>query len=72
MRVELAGQVRVGSEAVGEGLRQLVRAAKAAQASVEQRVGRFAGFDLGLRPSRGDTVPGLGSMPFRVERDSLT
>jgi hypothetical protein len=59
MRVELAGQVLVGAEAVGEGLRQLVRAAKAAQASVEQRVGRFAGFDLGLRASRGDTVPGL-------------
>ncbi|MBQ1764798.1 MAG: DEAD/DEAH box helicase, partial [Aquincola sp.] len=59
MRVELAGQVLVGAEAVGEGLRQMVRAAKAAQASVEQRVGRFAGFDLGLRASRGDTVPGL-------------
>jgi hypothetical protein len=59
MRVELAGQVLVGTEAVGEGLRQLVRSAKAAQASVEQRVGRFAGFDLGLRASRSDTVPGL-------------
>lgn len=59
MRVELAGQVLVGAEAVGEGLRQLVRVAKAAQASVEQRVGRFAGFDIGLRASRGDTVPGL-------------
>jgi hypothetical protein len=57
--VELAGQMLVGSEAVGEGLRQLVRAAKAAQASVEERVGRFAGFDLGLRASRGDIVPGL-------------
>jgi len=59
MRVELAGQVLVGAEAVGEGLRQLVRAAKAAQGSVEQRVGRFAGFNLGLRASRGDAVPGL-------------
>ena len=59
MRVELAGQVLVGAEAVGEGLRQLVRAAKAAQASVEQRIGRFAGFDLGVRASRRDIVPGL-------------
>ncbi|WP_273284634.1 DEAD/DEAH box helicase [Methylibium petroleiphilum] len=59
LRVELAGQVLVGSEAVGEGLRQVVRAAKAAQGSVEQRVGELAGFDLGLRASRGDAVPGL-------------
>lgn len=59
MRVELAGLVLVGAEAVGEGLRQLVRATKAAQGSVEQRVGRFAGFELGLRAGRGDGVPGL-------------
>lgn len=59
VRVELAGQVLVGAEAVGEGLRQLVRAAKAAHGSVEQRVGRFAGFNLGLRASRADGVPGL-------------
>jgi hypothetical protein len=52
MCVEIAGQVLVGSEAVGEGLRQLVRAAKTAQGSVEQRVGGFAGFNLGLRAGR--------------------
>jgi hypothetical protein len=59
MRVELAGRSLVGPEAVGEGLRQLVRAAKAAQCSVEQRVGRFAGLGLGLRASRDDGIPGL-------------
>ena len=59
MRLELAGQVLLGAEAAGEGLRQLVRAAKAARGNVDQHVGRFGGFDLGLRTGHGDAVPSL-------------
>jgi hypothetical protein len=59
MRLELAGQVLLGAEAAGEGLRQLVRAAKAARGTVDQHVGRFGGFDLGLRTGHGDAVPSL-------------
>ena len=57
MRLELAGQVLLGAEAAGEGLRQLVRAAKAGRGTVDQHVGRFGGFDLGLRAGHGDAVP---------------
>jgi N12 class adenine-specific DNA methylase len=59
MRLELAGQVLIGGEAAGEGLRQLVRAAKASQGVIEQRVGRFGGFDLGLRAGHAESVPSL-------------
>ncbi|HRH88303.1 MAG TPA: DEAD/DEAH box helicase [Rubrivivax sp.] len=59
VRLELAGQVLLGAEAAGEGLRQLVRAAKAARGTVDQHVGRFGGFDLGLRAGHGDAVPSL-------------
>jgi hypothetical protein len=59
MRLELAGQVLLGAEAAGEGLRQLVRAAKAARGTVDQHVGRFGDFDLGLRSGHGDAVPSL-------------
>jgi len=59
MRLELAGQVLLGAEAAGEGLRQLVRAAKASRGTVDQHVGWFGGFDLGLRGRHGDAVPSL-------------
>ncbi len=59
MQIELAGRLLLGVEAAGEGLRQLVRAVRDGAGSVDHRIGRFAGFALGLRAARAGEVPSL-------------
>jgi len=59
MRIELGGKQLRGAEAIGEGLRQLVRATKDGAGTVDHRIGCFAGFELGLRAARAGEVPSL-------------
>ena len=59
--LELGGRRIAGPDAVGDGLRELVKTAKAAartRPSVsDQLVGRFGGFDLGLQTIGGEATP---------------
>ncbi len=61
--MELAGRRIVGSDAVGEALRVLVKTAmeevRTASRMIERIVGRFGGFDLGILAARGDETPNL-------------
>ena len=63
LSVELAGRRIAGADAVGETLRGLIKATKdemrAGGREIEQIVGRFGGFDLGVRAVRGEDVPSL-------------
>lgn len=53
----------VSADAVGDALRSLVKSAKedlrTASHPVERIVGRFGGFELGIRATRGGEVPNL-------------
>ncbi|PND33822.1 DEAD/DEAH box helicase [Achromobacter pulmonis] len=61
--IELRGRRLAGPEAVGDALRDLVKAAKAELQSdayrVERLVGRCGGFNLGVCGQRGGDVPAL-------------
>ena len=66
LAIELAGRRIAGPEAVGDALRGLVKAAKdelrpgAFTRGMQERVvGRFGGFELGIRIERGEQVPRL-------------
>lgn len=61
--VELGGRRIAGPDAVGEALRELVKAAKAETRSgaplIDRALGRFGGFELGLCAARGQEMPAL-------------
>jgi N12 class adenine-specific DNA methylase len=61
--LEVGDRKIAGADAVGEVLRGIVKATKeevrAGSREVEQIVGRFGGFDLGVQAARGEEVPGL-------------
>jgi N12 class adenine-specific DNA methylase len=61
--MELDGCRLVGADAIGDALRDTVKTMRAGQrrgdAWIERRIGRFAGFELGIGGSRGDDVPAL-------------
>jgi hypothetical protein len=61
--MEVGDRRIVGPDAVGEALRGIVRATKdevrAGGREIEQLVGRFGGFELGVKKARGDEVPSL-------------
>ncbi|MBI2749094.1 MAG: DEAD/DEAH box helicase [Burkholderiales bacterium] len=61
--LEVGDRKIAGPDAVGEVLRGIVKATKeevrAGSHEVEQIVGRFGGFDLGVQAARGEEVPGL-------------
>jgi uncharacterized membrane-anchored protein YhcB (DUF1043 family) len=62
LEVEIQERRYRGAEAVGDALRDLVKAARAAlgrSAQLDRLVGRCAGFDLGIASTRGEEVPGL-------------
>ena len=61
--LELGHRQIVGTEAMGEALRGLVKSMKeevqTASRPIERIVGRFGGFDLGVRATRSGEVPNL-------------
>ena len=61
--MEVAGRRIAGADAVGEALRGLIKATRdelrAGGREVEQIVGRFGGFELGVQATRGEEVPSL-------------
>lgn len=59
--VDLGGRRVAGPDAVGDALRDLVKAAKAdaRRSSFERIVGRFGGFELGLQAMSGEATPAL-------------
>jgi N12 class adenine-specific DNA methylase len=63
MCMEVGDRRIVGPDAVGEALRGIVKATKDEVRSggreIEQLVGRFGGFELGVKTARGDEVPNL-------------
>lgn len=63
LAVELGGRQVAGPDAVGEALRELVKAAKAENRHgaplIDRAVGRFGGFELGLTAVRGEETPAL-------------
>ena len=63
LTLELGRRRIVGADAVGEALRGLVKSAKdevqTASRPIERIVGRFGGFDLGVRATRSGEVPNL-------------
>jgi len=63
LSLELGRRRIVGADAVGEALRGLVKSAKddvqTASRPIERIVGRFGGFDLGVRATRSSEVPNL-------------
>ncbi|MGB4064129.1 MAG: N-6 DNA methylase [Azonexus sp.] len=63
LALELGRRRIVGADAVGEALRGLVKSAKdevqTANRPIERVVGRFGGFDLGVRATRSGEVPNL-------------
>ncbi|MBE0550543.1 MAG: DEAD/DEAH box helicase [Rubrivivax sp.] len=63
MSVEVAGRRIAGPDAVGEALRGIIKTTKdelrAGGREIEQIVGRFGGFELGVQATRGEEVPSL-------------
>ena len=61
--LEVGGRKIAGPDAVGEALRGLIKATRdelrAGGREIEQIVGRFGGFDLGVQATRGEEVPSL-------------
>ncbi len=63
LSVEVAGRRIAGADAVGETLRGIIKGIRderrAGGREIEQIVGRFGGFDLGVRAAPGEEVPNL-------------
>lgn len=63
LSVEVAGRRIGGADAVGETLRGMIKATRDEKrtggSEVEQLVGRFGGFELGVQAARGEDVPNL-------------
>ncbi|MDO9072529.1 MAG: DEAD/DEAH box helicase family protein [Rubrivivax sp.] len=61
--LEVGGRKIAGPDAVGEALRGLIKATRdelrAGGREIEQIVGRFGGFELGVQATRGEEVPTL-------------